>query len=472
MFIRMAVWLIALPAGLWAQAGGIEGTWQGTLQSGGVSLRLGLHVSRNSSGLLTATLDSIDQGATGLPIKETTFIDGTLRLEMPDFHAHFEGKLNPAATEITGTFTQGTSVPVTFKRVDKVDTISRPQNPKPPYPYESVDVEYENKTGIRFGATLTEPRGQGPFPAAVMITGSGPQDRDETVFSHKPFWVIADYLTRRGIAVLRIDDRGVGKSTGDSRHETLDDMVGDVLTAVDFLKARKEIDPKRIGVIGHSEGGVVGPAAAARSADIAFVVMLAGTGVTGEQVLYRQAELIIRASGGGDDAVAKNHAIQKMIFDVMRTEKNDAAALAKMRAGWEKMKAAIPEDQRKQLNAGDEAMEAQFQQMLMPEMQSFLLYGPAEALKKVKVPVLALVGARDIQVDPAQNLPAIREALAAGNNPDYSTIEIPGLNHLFQKCNRCTVDEYSKLDETFSPEALKIMGDWIVRHTDAKTAAK
>ncbi|MDP8982639.1 MAG: alpha/beta fold hydrolase [Acidobacteriota bacterium] len=309
-----------MPA-LWAQPA-IEGTWQGTLQAGGVPLRLGLHISRGASGLLSSTLDSIDQGAMGLPVKETTFSSRNLHLEMPNLKATYEGTLSDDGTEIAGTFTQGMPLPLTFRRVDKVEILKRPQNPKPPFPYDAVDVTYETKAGIRLAGTLTSPRGEGPFPAAILITGSGPQDRDETLFQHKPFWVIADYLTRRGIAVLRVDDRGVGKSTGQSTQATIDDMADDVLAGVDFLKSRKQIDARHIGVIGHSEGGIVGPAAAARSADIAFVVMLAGTGVDGEHILYLQAELANRAAGAGDDVIASNRKLQQMIFDAMRSEKD------------------------------------------------------------------------------------------------------------------------------------------------------
>ncbi len=459
--------LLVFAAALWGQPG-IEGTWQGTLELGAASLRLGIHISRNPQGILTSTLDSIDQGAMGLPVKETTFTDRKVHLDMPDLHATYEGTLSGDGAEIAGTFTQGGPVPLTLKRVDKIATLNRPQNPKPPYPYDAVDATYENKTGIKLAGTLTLPRGQGPFPAAVMITGSGPQDRDETLFQHKPFWVIADYLTRRGIAVLRVDDRGVGKSAGSSSAATLDDMALDALAGVAFLKSRKEIDPRHIGAIGHSEGGIVGPIAAAQSADVAFVVMLAGTGVDGAHVMYRQAELANRLAGAGDDAIAMNRKIQELIFDAMRSEPDNQAALAKMRAGWGKMKSDSSEADRQQMGAADAALEGQFRSMLSPEMRSFILYDPAAALGKVKVPVLALNGSRDFQVDPAQNLPAIKSALAAGGNRDFTATELPGLNHLFQKCNQCTASEYGTLEETFSPTALEVMGDWIVHHTTAK----
>jgi uncharacterized protein len=237
----------------------------------------------NRGTRITATL-SLDYW------KVTTFSANALHLELPNLHAIYDGTLSADGGEIRGTFVQGAALPLVFKRVEKLETLNRPQNPKPPYPYDAQDVVYEASAGIKLAGTLTLPRGPGPFPAALLITGSGPQDRDESLLGHKPFLVIADYLTRRGIAILRVGDRGVGGSTGSSTRETLDDMGADVVTGVGYLKGRKGIEPKHIGVIGHSEGGIVGPAAAARSADVAFVIMLAGTGVVGTEVLKLQGE--------------------------------------------------------------------------------------------------------------------------------------------------------------------------------------
>jgi pimeloyl-ACP methyl ester carboxylesterase len=449
--------ILCLAVTAYAQTRDVEGDWQGSLDTGALKLRIGLHLTTDSAGKLTAKVDSIDQSVMGIPVKTASLKSNRLTLDIPALRASYEGTVNADASEIAGAFTQGASVPLTFKRVGKIETLKRPQEPKPPFPYDAVDVAYE-VTGARLAGTLTVPRGTGPFPAAVLITGSGPQDRDEALFGHKPFWVIADYLTRRGMAVLRLDDRGMGKSSGNSAMMTVQEMAGDVLAGVHFLQERKEINGTLIGVIGHSEGGIVGPLLASQSPEIAFVVMLAGTGVTGEQVMYLQSELVIRSEGGGDEAVAQNRKLQETLFKVLhdqKDEKDPRAVIRKMREAW---KASYGSDPPK-------AMEGQFASTTSPELRSFIMFDPGEALRKVKVPVLAMNGSRDVQVPARQNLPAIVAALAVAGNQDVTAIELPGLNHLFQHCKTCAPTEYGMLEETFSAEALEIMGDWLERHT-------
>ena len=448
-FLAFAV----LTSALWAQPTTVVGNWLGTLEAGPQKLRIGLHVSENDKGELSSSLDSLDQNALGIAVKQTSVIGNKIQLDIPALGAHYDGSINADASEMNGTFSQGGGqYPLQFKRVLKIELPSHPQDPKPPYPYDAEDVGYENMA-IHLAGTLTLPRGKGPFPAAILITGSGPQDRDETLLGHKPFWIIADYLTRHGIAVLRVDDRGVGKSTGNSFRATLQDAAGDVIAGVEYLKGRKEIDVRHIGVLGHSEGGIIGPIAAARCPDIAFVVMLGGSGVTGEQVLYKQGELLLRAEGAPDSALTQTRIIQETVFGILKTEKDETVAADKLRAALTKL--GLP----------DSAIKATIAQWNSPEMRSMIVFDPAEALRKVKAPVLALNGSRDIQVSAQQNLPAIAAALAQGGNPDFTVAELPGLNHLFQECKKCTFGEYSELEQTFSPKALLIIGDWIQLHT-------
>jgi uncharacterized protein len=437
----------------WAQTG-MEGTWQGALEAGALKLRVGLHIVRNANGDWSSTFDSVDQGAIGLPVAVTAVSGRNLHFEMPRMGLKFDGTLSADGQQIAGTITQGVGLPIVFKRSEKTEAPNRPQTPKPPFPYQAVEVSYENKQG-KLAGTLTIPSGPGPFPAAILITGSGPENRDEEVFGHKPFLVIADYLSRRGIAVLRLDDRGVGGSTGNSTRQTIDEMATDVLSGVDFLKARPEVNAKKIGVIGHSEGGIVGPLAASRSADISFVVMLAGPGVTGEQIMYLQAELIAKSAGGTDASIAQNRVLQEAIFNAARSDPDEKIALQNFRAEWQKTHGAAP----------GAVLESQARSVMAPEIRSFAFFDPGTVLRKLKIPVLALNGSRDLQVPPSQNLPAIKAALTAAGNQDFEVLEMPGLNHLFQTCRQCTTAEYGVLEETFSPKALDVMGDWLTQHT-------
>jgi pimeloyl-ACP methyl ester carboxylesterase len=294
---------------------------------------------------------------------------------------------------------------------------------------------------------------------------------------HRPFLVIADYLTRRGIAVLRVDDRGIGGSTGDVAHATTADFAGDTLAGVAYLKTRKEIDPKRIGLIGHSEGGVIAPMCAARSKDVAFIVMLAGTGLPGEEILYRQGALILKAMGADPEMIAQQRRAQERLFAVLKREKDDKVAEKEMRKiyaellvhpGPDPAKAAAgaktePEKPAESLPAGQEAS---LQALLTPWFRYFLTYDPRPALKQVKCPVLAINGAKDLQVPPKEDLREIAAALKAGGNRHYTVRELPGLNHLFQTARTGAPAEYGQIEETFSPTALRVVGDWIVQRTD------
>ena len=268
-----------------------EELWQGTLNAGGASLRLILHVVKGADGSLSGQLDIPDQATNSIPLNSITQMDRTLRFEIKPMGVVYEGTIDQDQSAIVGKWTGGAgALDVTFKRIEKIPQINRPQNPVKPYPYDEEEVSYENgKAGVKLAGTLTLPRAKGPFPAVLLITGSGPQDRDETLLGHRPFLVLADYLTRKGIAVLRVDDRGTGKSTGDFAKGTTEDFASDARTSVDYLKNRKEIDPARLGLIGHSEGGIIAPMLASQSSDIAFIVMMAGSAETGEKVLLSQA---------------------------------------------------------------------------------------------------------------------------------------------------------------------------------------
>jgi pimeloyl-ACP methyl ester carboxylesterase len=318
---------------------------------------------------------------------------------------------------------------------------------------------------VKLGGTLTLPRDRRPSPAVILISGSGPQDRDETAFQHKPFLVLADHLTRSGIAVLRFDDRGVGKSTGDIMQSTAEDFVGDVLAGVAYLETRKEIDPRKIGLVGHSEGGTVAAMAAARSGDVAFLVMLAGSGLPGEELLYLQAAAMIRAAGGDDAALERERRIQTVVFDAIRNESEPAVAAKRAKEALQEELKKLPDAERERLGEGAESfVDAQVKVASSPWFRSFLTLDPGVALSRVKCPVLALIGEKDLQVPPKENLRAIEQALRANTNTDATVKELPGLNHLFQTSKTGAVAEYVKIEETFSPKALELISSWIREH--------
>lgn len=446
----------------------IEGTWLGTLEFSGVKMRVVFNIARDSSGKLVSTLDSPDQGAKGIPVEQTTLENGRLRLNVSAIAGGYEGEVNSDYSEIVGTWSQkGASLPLTLMRTDKVEEIVRPQDPKPPYSYIQREVSYENRTaGVTFGGTLTLPIEEGPFPAVLLITGSGSQDRNETIFGHHPFWVIADYLTRRGLAVLRVDDRGIGKSTGSSSKATTEDFAGDVLAGVEYLKSLNEIDPEQIGLIGHSEGGVIAPMAAVRSPDVAFIVLMAGIGVTGKDLLRMQNELILRTSGASDSLIAKSGRINQALIEAAMENPDSAKAYPKIRRIFDDAMSGLSEEERQQLEMTPSSEDMLISQLLSPWMRYFVALDPRPILMKVRCPVLALNGRLDLQVPSKENLGRINEALKAGGNDDVTIKELPGLNHLFQHAETGSPAEYSSIEETISPDALKIMGDWIAAHTN------
>jgi pimeloyl-ACP methyl ester carboxylesterase len=445
----------------------IEGAWTGTLDVMGTKLRVVFRVAKNADGSWKTLLDSPDQSAKDIPVSETIVKDDSLIFKVAVAAGVYEGLIQPDGLTTQGIWKQGgMSLPLSLSKTDQLPTINRPQEPKPPFPYKQEDVSFNNeKAGIVLSGTLTLPEQGGPFSAVVMITGSGAQDRDEQIFGHKPFWVIADYLTRRGIAVLRYDDRGTGKSTGDFSKATSVDLASDALSAVEFLKSRKDIDHKKIGLAGHSEGAILAPMVANRSRDVAFVVLLAGPGMTGEKLLYLQGAAVSRAQGADEKTVATSEAIQRKIFGVVMSEKDDAVAEKKLRELLNETLKQMTEEERARTGLNDATIGLQIKQVLSPWFRYFLDYDPLVELNRLRRPVLALWGEKDLQVPPKENVPPVEEALKKAGNKKAVIKVLPGLNHLFQTSNTGSVTEYGTIEETFSPAVLAVIGDWIAELT-------
>lgn len=457
----------AAPATRTAAAKALEGTWQGRL----ANLRIVLHLRAAPDGTLAGSLDSPDQGATGLHVDAVMVQGDTLRLDMHSIGAGFSGAVEKGGAVIAGQWSQNAmTMPLTLRRGEGVAETRKPQEPVPPLPYEAKEVTYENpKAKIRFAGTLTIPEGLGPFPAVLLLSGSGPEDRDEAVFGHRPFLVLSDYLTRRGIAVLRVDDRGVGGSTGSLSGATMNDLVDDALCGVEYLRGRDGIDPRRIGLIGHSEGGMVGPAAALRSnGAVSFLVLLAAPGVPGDSLILMQSAALQRASGVPEAEIARDQGLASKIYATLKAPGDSATVAPIVRDLLVQIFAPMTDEQARAAGGRDKIVANQLRVLLSPWYRFFLAYDPRPALTQVRCPVLAVNGEKDRQVPVRENLAGIEAALRAGGNPDATIRALPRLNHLFQTCELGTVAEYATLDETFAPAALDTLGNWIAQRTGAK----
>ncbi len=442
--------------------GTIAGNWLGTLDVGGVKMRLVLKVAKTTDGY-TAKLDSIDQGTKDLPIDAISLEGNILKFSAPQFGMSYEGTLDEKRGEVNGTLKQfAASTPFVFKRVGEILRKKRPQDPEKPYPYAEEEVGYKNlKDNVKLAGTLTFPRGGGKFPAVILITGSGPQDRDSTVAGHRPFLVLADYLTRKGIAVLRVDDRGTGGSDIGSLAATTENYVGDVLAGVEYLRSRQEIDARRIGLIGHSEGGMIAPLAAVRSKEIAFIVMLAGMGQTGEEVLLTQLDVLQRKNGVEPAIIARAIDFQKSLFTIIQSEPDNRLATAKINELLAQRKSAMNERQLQEFARVEADVQAALPALLSPWYRYFLSYNPRPTLEKVNIPVLALNGDNDVQVAAKENLALIAAALKAGKNNNFTVKSFPHLNHLFQTSQTGLPNEYDAIEETLAPAVLETIASWI-----------
>jgi hypothetical protein len=450
--------VVGLASGAAAQGPGarLPGNYNGALDAGAIKLRLALSIERGANGALGGALTSVDQGGARVPVRVLPQGDTAVRIEASG--AVFQARMSANGDTLTGTWDQGgAKLPLTLVRgAAQAAAPARPQEPKRPFPYREEEVSFASVPGVRIAGTLTLPQGRGPFPAAVLITGSGQQDRDESLMGHKPFLVLSDYLTRRGIAVLRMDDRGEGGSTGDFGASTSADFANDVEAAVRFLATRREVARNKIGLIGHSEGGVIAPMVATRSRGVAYVVMLAGTGIPGDSLLRLQGSAVLRSSGASEEMVRRQGEVQGRIFAAARAGRDSADAARRIRA------ALTPEERAASASLPD-SIPAPMRPLVGPWFRYFLGYDPRPALRRLTVPTLALNGSLDVQVPPKENLAAIDSALRAAGNRDYRVQELPGLNHLFQTARTGSPGEYATIEETMSPAALEAVASWIVQ---------
>jgi uncharacterized protein len=429
----------------------LAGIWQGLLEAGGQKLRLVFHLDW-ADGAWKATMDSPDQGASGIPVKSVIVEGSKLTIDLSNIGGKYEGTVAADAKGVQGKWLQGGGAfAVDLARVESVQAVRRPQDPVPPYPYREREVRFRNeKAAITLAGTLTVPAGGGPFPAVVLVTGSGTQNRNEEIMNHRPFLVLADYLARRGIAVLRYDDRGYPPSEGNAATATTRDFADDAWAAFRFLSTQPGIDPALIGIAGHSEGGLIAPLLASEHAEVAFIVLLSGPGYRGYDILLQQSAAMLRSAGATEAQVSQAEAASRRIYDVVVREPDDAKAEAAIRVVFG------------ELGVGTQEADAQLPTLLSPWYRSFISYDPTDALARTRCPVLALGGTLDLQVPAQQNLDAIERAVQGGGNPRVNTVLLEGLNHLFQHATTGLPQEYAQIDETFAPEAMQTVADWIL----------
>lgn len=444
---------IALSAHLIAQ--NIDGAWSGTLDVQGVKLHLVLNISTNADKRLSATLDSPDQGAKGIPISSVSFENSVLKFAVSSAKIEYEGTFSSDSI-FKGMFSQnGNNLPLNFSRsAQAVKKIIHSQEPVKPFSYYSEDVTFENLDAkISLAGTLTLPKKEGKFPVVILIAGSGPNNRDENILGHKPFLVLSDFLTKSNIGVLRCDKRGIAQSKGNYSTATTADFASDVKAAINYLKSRKEIDTQKIGLIGHSEGGIIAPMVAANNEDVTFIILLAGTGISGDALLLLQSETIQRASNVDESTIKKVVAFNKGAYAIVSKENNTVVLNEKLNAYFiEKLK--LDATLKPESLSDSDFIKLNVASLSSPWMQYFLNYNPETILKDVKCPVLALNGSKDTQVPASVNLAAIKTGLARGNNKNVAIKELQNLNHLFQECTTGAPSEYSEIEQTFSPIAL------------------
>lgn len=450
---------LQLSAGLLVEpARGIGGRWEGTLNAQGIDLRIVFRVIEGRHNT-TAFMDSPDQLALGIPVTSIERAGDTVTLGVRSLSGRYEGTLGDSGQAITGTWTQASlSFPLNLARGELVTAApNRPQTPAPPFPYAIEEVAFDNPAdpGVRLACTLTIPPGEGPHPAALLISGSGGQDRDESLLEHKPFQVIADHLSRNAIAVLRCDDRGIGESTGQFDGAVPADFATDAEAALAYLRAHDAIDPDRTGIVGHSEGGMTGPMVAARDPALAFLVMMAGPGVRGDELLVAQSVEIVRTMGAPELVVEQARAVNRAMIDAVIQAPSAAAARDAVRARVRALMALQGAD----AQTAEAAAEQQAARLGSTYMRALLSYDPASLLPKITAPVLAINGSKDTQVPAWQNLPALRVLLAG--HPDATIVELEGLNHLFQTAETGAPGEYADIEETFAPLALETISSWL-----------
>jgi pimeloyl-ACP methyl ester carboxylesterase len=429
----------------------ITGDWQGELKFQGNALGINFHINKTENGF-ASTMDVPLQGVEGYKSDATTYIDSLLTIQIKELGIQYQGKLALKDT-LVGNFSQnGMSFKLNLKRGNNLP--NRPQEPKPPYDYVIKEVSYKSTTDdVVLAGTLSLPKGDGPFPAVMLLSGSGPQDRNSSIFGHKPFLLLAHELTQSGIAVLRFDERGVGESGGRTSEMTMATQMGDAQAGINYLLSNNQINRTKIGLLGHSLGGILAPKLAIEN-DIDFLVLLAAPGVNGDAMMLKQRKDLLKLRGATDKQIeGTNGMLASLYSELRKSSLEDEALKTELQKKLAvKYQSTIPE---KELNEMVNSI------VDNEELMAILKSSPANYFQKVSCPVLALNGSKDFQVSAKENLAAIEKALSDGGNTAIETHELESLNHLFQDSDTGDISEYQLIEQTMSPEVLRLITEWV-----------
>ncbi len=439
---------------------GLEGTWQGTVSDGRTELKVIIELKRSGTDF-SGSFQVPDRSADILPMSTVTVADRSLRFTFDVPTVWWEGRLNDEGTRLEGKWSNGVSTfPLNFARTAAPPSVkTRVQDPKKPYPYDDKQVRFENRAAqISLAGTLTLPKTAGPFAAVILMGGAGRIDRDGTLYGHHPFLVLADNLTRRGIAVLRVDDRGVGESGGNAESATIDDYASDLEAAIAYLKTRPDIDRKRLGLIGYGEGGCIVPVITAHSSSLALAVLIAGVGVDGKHTLIARSDLAVKPVGAVEEEIKALRRLEIRCLSIMGGIANPEAATSALRSAIATEIAPIPAGRRQRALQEMVAITSSFN---TPWMRSFIGYDPVPLLKRTTCPVLLVHGDHDMEMAADLHLSSEEAALKASGNMAVTSATIKLANHMMQPCKTGLPDEYEAIEQTFSADALKTIGEWI-----------
>jgi len=460
----------------------ITGTWQGDLNVQGKHIPVVFHIAKDISNKLSASFDSPSQNVFNLKCSDVIVKADSVSIFLAAVNIKYVGLLGNDKRHLSGLWFQGPgSLTLTLDKTSESASVvleKRPQTPQQPYPYESEEIEFTNPDqSIKYGGTLTYPKSSGAmskhpikYPAVVLITGSGQQDRDETIFGHKSFAVIADYLTKKGFAVLRVDDRGMGKTTGDYASSSSLDFARDVEVGIDYLKRDPHIDINKIGLIGHSEGGMIAPIVANERKDVKFIVLLAAPGIATIDLMQQQVEASAISEGIPVEEAQVKGFLLKTVWTEAKKHNTQDIAIKNIRVKIDSMFKNLDPEIVKKVRPDASILNSRLTDELTALTGKwysyFIKFEPKNHLQKLNCKVLAINGDKDVQVNAEENLKGIRNALAKSQSRQYDIVELPGLNHMFQTCKKCSPSEYHELEETFSPTALQTIGNWLMKNLE------